>query len=654
MASDPNLVLFAALTAGTGYVPYWSDATHMSTFTTTSYTRSVMAHADANELRPSLELPEVNVKDDPYLAKGDGTTDDTAAIQAAITAGAGGVIFIPAGSYKVTDTLVIPEKTTLRGAGRGSTELLFYNTDADGIQLGNSASAITFLRLQGIEIDMTNSTGTSSGLRIYPNTYESVVEDVYIHHAPSHGIHVVTDDPINGSSYRMHYLNLLISNCTGNGVHLDGVTLSDAVTSQTFTNVQIYNCDGYGIYSDYCTGIVFDGFVSEGNTSGGIYLYNPGAHYFRGYGCEGGSGYGFTWLHPQTTRYPVICECALGGGAGTINPAGARPTNWARSGSIPHFDGGISFRTALRKVGYDTGSTEISVNDNVVGATSGKMGYVQSVTLTGGTWVGGDAYGYFYIWGDTGNFTDEENIEVNAAVVAKVELDNGNNERRTYGPYWYYTDSAYLQEDMRGTLWALRTSTDASALFSVDASTGAAAFSGTVTNNAGSVVKNGSTSAGYLDFYEDSDVDATAFVRESVAIVDVTNSQIKDLADTAVTLVAAPGSGKWLEFCGASLWLDYGSEALAEPSSPDDLRVSYVNDAGAAASADIVASGFITATADTGAFTIPVSIAGTVATNLVNKALVLVNTGGDYTGNASNDTVIRVIVRYRVHSGLGL
>jgi len=167
-------------------------------------------------------------------------------------------------------------------------------------------------------------------------------------------------------------------------------------------------------------------------------------------------------------------------------------------------------------------------------------------------------------------------------------------------------------------------------------------------------VKNGATSAGYVEIYEDSDVDATAYVRESIAIVDLTNSQIKDLADTPIALVAAPGAGKWLEFCGASFWLDYGSNALTEPSSPDDLCIEYNGGSGPAASATITASGFITATADTGAFAVPVSVAGVAATSVVNKNLALVNTGGDYTGNAGNDTVIRVIVRYRIHSGLGL
>jgi len=72
----------------------------------------------------------LNVKD--YGAKGDGTTDDTAAIQAAIdslkntsisaTAHRGGTVYFPPGRYKITSTLTITQTggITLRGAGYGA------------------------------------------------------------------------------------------------------------------------------------------------------------------------------------------------------------------------------------------------------------------------------------------------------------------------------------------------------------------------------------------------------------------------------------------------------------------------------------------------------------------------------------------------------
>lgn len=67
-------------------------------------------------------LAEVlSVKD--FGAKGDGGTDDTAAIQAALEAAPanGGIVFFPAGTYRVTSTLTIPGVTDISGGSGGIT-----------------------------------------------------------------------------------------------------------------------------------------------------------------------------------------------------------------------------------------------------------------------------------------------------------------------------------------------------------------------------------------------------------------------------------------------------------------------------------------------------------------------------------------------------
>ena len=139
--------------------------------------------------------------------------------------------------------------------------------------------------------------------------------------------------------------------------------------------------------------------------------------------------------------------------------------------------------------------------------------------------------------------------------------------------------------------------------------------------------------------------------------IDLTNSEIKALAATPKELVAAPGAGKLLEFVSATLLLDYGSEVLAEPSAPDDLAIEYDDGTGQ----QIITwdtTGFITSSADAMEIINSASVGGgasaiTTAAN-VNKNIVLINTGGEYTGNVSNDTTLRVIVNYRLHESLGL
>lgn len=62
----------------------------------------------------------VNVKDPAYGATGDGVTDDTTAILAAHSAAAGGIVFFPAGTYKMTTGSPSGANLNWLGAGAGA------------------------------------------------------------------------------------------------------------------------------------------------------------------------------------------------------------------------------------------------------------------------------------------------------------------------------------------------------------------------------------------------------------------------------------------------------------------------------------------------------------------------------------------------------
>ena len=87
--------------SGAAYV--WYDGAHLNT-------------KDASGTSQSLQIMNVfNVKDAPFYAKGDGSTDDTAAISAAITAASGsGTIHFPIGTYKVTSNIIFATGTTVK------------------------------------------------------------------------------------------------------------------------------------------------------------------------------------------------------------------------------------------------------------------------------------------------------------------------------------------------------------------------------------------------------------------------------------------------------------------------------------------------------------------------------------------------------------
>ncbi len=133
------------------------------------------------------------------------------------------------------------------------------------------------------------------------------------------------------------------------------------------------------------------------------------------------------------------------------------------------------------------------------------------------------------------------------------------------------------------------------------------------------------------------------------AVVEISNAQIKALRAAPVTLVAAPGATKVIEFVSAVLALDYGANVLTE--SADNMAIRYTDGSGVIVSQAIEATGFIDATADTITNALPKIDVIAANSASVNKPLVLHNTGdGEYGGNAGADTVMSVKIAYRVHT----
>ena len=130
--------------------------------------------------------------------------------------------------------------------------------------------------------------------------------------------------------------------------------------------------------------------------------------------------------------------------------------------------------------------------------------------------------------------------------------------------------------------------------------------------------------------------------------IELTNAEIKALRGTKKELVAAPGATKFIELVSLVLILDYGSNVLTE--STDNLVCQYAT-SGQDATAAIEMTGFIDQSADTVAIVSAASVAAVAASNVVNNALELFNTGdGEIAGNAGLDTTLTVKIAYRIHS----
>jgi polygalacturonase len=112
-----------------------------------------------------------------YGAKGDGSTDDTTAIQNAINAAntaGGGIVYFPRGTYITSATLTVHTNVTLMGAGSNVTVIsLQGSTTADCI---GGTSLVNF-RMSGIWLEGPGS-GTGNGINLAESAGAS---NSYIH-----------------------------------------------------------------------------------------------------------------------------------------------------------------------------------------------------------------------------------------------------------------------------------------------------------------------------------------------------------------------------------------------------------------------------------------------------------------------------------------
>lgn len=213
----------------------------------------------------------IDVKD--HGATGNGTTDDTAAIVAALAAlpGGKGIIYFPTGTY-LTDSITLNSNQWIVGTGYGTSTLLLKPNASGALVQSSNFSSLTG----------TDTTNTPSGLGIRNITLDGNKAN---QSTPHHGLAVYA----NGCLFD----TLVIQNCKGWGIWTEWGTATPAgapMIESYFTNFRILACDDgaikdlgphdaqfiNGVLTKNCTGaagqVVID-IPTDGKANGTIFSH---------------------------------------------------------------------------------------------------------------------------------------------------------------------------------------------------------------------------------------------------------------------------------------------------------------------------------------------------------------------------------------------
>ena len=244
--------------------------------------------AEHNEIGMLFNNLWLNVKSNQFGAKGDGSTDDTTAIQSALTAcPEGGIVYLPAGIYRTSAPINLDKNKTLKGAHGGSWTYRYGAPTALRPLASFSGSAVIRLR----DKEQVGSSTDQGGQRIQ----DLSIDGQDIPSAIVHGIYA------SGFVGGVMLDRLAVANMTGIGIYTDAYTRTD--TNNYYprgwyvNNVKVEFSDGNNWELHLMTDCSFNECLGHNSVNGdGFNLNGCGEAHFTNCRATWNKGKGFRIL----------------------------------------------------------------------------------------------------------------------------------------------------------------------------------------------------------------------------------------------------------------------------------------------------------------------------------------------------------------------
>lgn len=193
---------------------------------------------DLERVPPSVERPAGAVSVREFGARGDGVADDTEALRAGVAevGKRGGVVWVPAGEYRITGDIVVPSGVTIQGAG------MWHTTFVGDAELYGRAERRVRFKLSGVDVHLADF--AIFGELNYRNDQEAN-DGVVVTGATDASVRRVWVEHTKAGVWVYNGVNLTIEGCRFRNLIADGVNLCVGTSRSV-----VENCTARGTGDD--------------------------------------------------------------------------------------------------------------------------------------------------------------------------------------------------------------------------------------------------------------------------------------------------------------------------------------------------------------------------------------------------------------------